>query len=66
MIMSDGIDRIVKKIEDSALLDMGLRIILDAVETKELPKESSLPIFNDILTNEMFVSILEKVTGKTY
>lgn len=64
--MQDGISRIVSIIEDRALWEIGLRIIMEAAETKELPTEASLPVFNDVLTNETFIAVLEKITGKTY
>lgn len=57
---------IIAIIEDRALLDLGLRMILEAAETKELPKEANLPVFHDELTGVNFISVLEKVTGKEY
>lgn len=59
-------NEIVAIIEDRVLLDLALRIILEAAETKELPKEVYLPVFNDELTGETFEAVLEAVTGKGY
>lgn len=64
--MEEGLDRLVAIIEDRVLLDNALRMILEAAETKELPKEAYLPVFHDELTGVNFISILEKVTGKEY
>jgi hypothetical protein len=59
-------NEIIAIIEDRAYLDLALRIILEAAETKELPKEEHLPVFNDELTGETFEAVLEAVTGKKY
>lgn len=64
--METGLDRLVAVIEDRVSLDNALRIILEAAETKELPKEAYLPVFHDELTDVNFISVLEKVTGKEY
>ncbi len=59
-------DKLVAIIEDRVLLDLALRMILEATETRKLPRAAYLPVFNDELTGETFVSILEAVTGKHY
>lgn len=64
--MENGLDRLIAVIEDRVLLDNALRIILEAAETKELPKEAYLPVFHDEFTGVNFISVLEKVTGKEY
>lgn len=66
MIMEKGLERVVDIIEDHILLDHALRMILEAAETKELPKEAYLPLFHDELMGATFVTVLEKVTGKKY
>lgn len=64
--MEQPLDRLISAIEDRVLLDLALRVILEAAETKELPRESSLPVFNDELTGTVFIAVLEKITGKEY
>lgn len=64
--MRKGIDRVVDIIEDYVSMEIAIRIIMEAAETKELPNEGSLPCFNDSIVEENFITILEKVTGKEY
>lgn len=64
--MKKGIDRLVDIIEDYVSMEMAIRIIIEAAETKVLPNEGSLPCFNDSIVEENFTTILEKVTGKEY
>lgn len=59
-------DRLIQIIEDHTSMETGYRMILEAIETRELPKESSLPCFNDEMVSDNLVEILEKVTGKKY
>lgn len=47
-------------------MEQSYRIILEALETRQLPPESSLPVFRDELVNETFFAILERATGKEY
>lgn len=61
-----GLDRLISIVEDHAMLVTVLRMIMEAAETKELPKESTIPLLNDPLVNEDVVTILELVTGKKY
>lgn len=61
-----GLDRLISIVEDHTMLVTALRMIMEAAETKELPKESTIPLLNDPLVNEDVVTILELVTGKKY
>lgn len=60
------IDRLIGLAEDKAALEQGLRVIMYAAETKELPPEGLLPTFGDGVLEEMFVRTLEKVAGGKY
>lgn len=64
--MISGIDRLIEIIEERYALEQALRIILEALEPRQLPSESSLPLFRDTLVNETFFAILEHATGKEY
>lgn len=64
--MIDCTDRMVSALEDRVSLEIGLRMVLEAAETKELPPEGVLPCFSDQNTEELLVSVLERVTGKEY
>lgn len=64
--MGDKIDRLIEIIEDRTSMELALRMIMEALETKELPNEGSLPCFNDEIVEENFITILEKATGKEY
>lgn len=64
--MISGIDSLIRVIEDRCALEQALRIILEAAETRQLPPESSLPLFSDELVSETFFAILRHVTGKEY
>lgn len=61
-----GLERLISIVEDHAMLVTALRMIMEAAETKELPKESTIPLLNDSLVNEDVVKILEIVTDKKY
>ncbi len=61
-----GLERLISIVEDHAMLVTALRIIMEAAETKELPKESAIPLLNDSLVNEDVIKTLELVTGKKY
>lgn len=61
-----GLERLISIVEDHAMLVTVLRMIMEAAETKELPKESTIPLLNDPLVNEEVMKILELVTGKKY
>lgn len=64
--MKGNIDRLIEIIEDYTSMELALRMIMEAIETKELPNEGTLPCFNDDIIEENFISLLEKVTGKVY
>lgn len=57
-------DRLINIIEDYKSLCDTLPVILDAVESKELPRV--LNTFNDGMMEETVRLILEKATGKHF
>lgn len=65
MTISD-VGRVVDIIEDRAMLSHALDIILGAIETRQLPPEYTLPVFNDSTSDEVLRKILENVTGCSY
>lgn len=65
-MMPKDFDRLVEIIEERAALELGLRIVLEAAESKELPPEGTLPCFSSDVTESVFMSLLERVTGKKY
>lgn len=48
------------------MLSHALDIILGAIETRQLPPEYTLPVFNDSTSDEVLRKILENVTGCSY
>lgn len=64
--MISNTDRLIEIIEDHNSMELALRMIMSAAETKELPDEGILPCFNDCLIEEDVKTILEMVTGKKY
>lgn len=59
-------DKLIEIIEDHNSLVHALQFILEAAETKELPPEALLPIFNDSFLEDQLIDILALVTGKNY
>lgn len=59
-------DKLIEIIEDHSSLVQALQFILEAAETKELPPEALLPIFNDSFLEDQLIDILALVTGKNY
>lgn len=59
-------DKLIEIIEDHNSLVQALQFILEAAETKELPPEALLPIFNDSFLEDQLIDILALVTGKEY
>lgn len=59
-------NKLIEIIEDRAALEMGLRVIMRAIETKELPDEALLPTFCEEMEEELLINILEKIAGKKY
>lgn len=64
--MMSNSDRLIEIIEDHTSMELAFRVIMEAMLTKELPSEGSLPVFNDELVQENVIFILEKATGKEY
>lgn len=64
--MKESMERLIEIIEDYTSMELAIRMIMEAAETKELPNEGSLPCFNDGIIEENFIALLEKVAGKEY
>ncbi|MGN1231844.1 MAG: hypothetical protein ACI4UJ_00155 [Candidatus Cryptobacteroides sp.] len=60
------VDRVVDIIEDRVMFSHALDIILGTTETRQLPPEYTLPVFNDSTSDEVLRKILENVTGCRY
>lgn len=60
------IEKFVEIVEDNAALELGLRVIMEVAETKNLPPVGVLPTFNDELIADMFNKTLELVAGKKF
>lgn len=59
-------DREIEIIQDHTSYEIGVRMILEAAQTHELPSEGILPIFHDSVASEDVKTALELVTGKKY
>ena len=59
-------DKLIEVVQDHTSLVQALRIILEAAETKKLPSEATLPVFNDDFLDDQLKDILELVTGEKY
>lgn len=59
-------DKLVEIIQDHAAMEIGMRMILNVLDTKELPPQGILPTFNDLLSADILMDCLEKITGKKY
>lgn len=59
-------DKLLEVVQDHTSLVQALQFILEAAETKKLPPESLLPIFNDSFLEDQLIDILALVTGKEY
>lgn len=64
--MTNTTDRLIEIIEDHASMELAIRIIMETMETKELPPEGTLPCFNESIVEENFIAILKRITGKDY
>lgn len=64
--MMSNTDRLIEIIEDHTSYEIALRMVSEAAETHELPSEGILPTFNDSIASDLFVSLLERVSGKKY
>lgn len=60
------IEKFVEIVEDKAALELGLRVIMEVAETKNLPPVGVLPTFNDELIADTFNKTLELVAGKKF
>lgn len=59
-------DSIIHIIQDHTSMEIGMRMICEAIETKNLPPEGILPCFNDSLLSDNLITCLEMATGKKY
>lgn len=64
--MVSNTDRLIEIIEDHTSYEIGLRMIMEAAETHELPAEGILPTFNDSMASDNLTRVLEAVTNKKY
>jgi len=59
-------DKLLEVVQDHTSLVIALRFIWEAAETKKLPSEATLPVFNDDFLDDQLKDILELVTGEKY
>ena len=61
-----GDNKLIEIIQDHTSMEIALRMILEALETKNLPSEGILPVFNDSLLSDEVSECLELATGQKY
>ena len=59
-------DRLIEIIEDHNSMEIAIRMILEALETKKLPPQGIIPCFNDSLLSDEITGCLELATGQKY
>lgn len=59
-------DNLLEVVQDFTSLKIGLRMIMEAAETKKLPPEGIIPEFNDSYLADEFQKTLEMVAGEEY
>ena len=57
------IEKIIETVEDKSMLEYGLRVLMQAAETKKMPEEAYIPTFNDEMLEEAFMAVLEKIVN---
>lgn len=57
------IEKFIEIIEDKSMLEYGLRVLMQAAETKKMPEEAYMPTFNDEMLEEAFMPVLEKIVN---
>lgn len=61
-----GNDTLIEIIQDHTSMEIGIRMILEALETKKLPPQGIVPTFNDSLIDENVMECLELAAGQKY
>lgn len=59
-------DEIVEIIQDHTSMEIGIRMILEALKTNSLPTLNTLPAFNDGYIEENVIACIELASGKRY
>lgn len=59
-------DNLLEVVQDFTSLKIGLRMIMEAAETKKIPSEGIIPEFNDSYLADEFQKTLEMVAGEEY
>lgn len=57
------IEKFIEIVEDKSMLEYGLRVLMQAAETKKMPEEAYIPTFNDEMLEEAFMAVLEKIVN---
>nr|DAK94838.1 MAG TPA: hypothetical protein [Caudoviricetes sp.] len=57
------IEKFIEIVEDKSMLEYGLRVLMQAAETKKMPEEAYMPTFNDEMLEEAFMAVLEKIVN---
>lgn len=61
-----GNDTLIEIIQDHTSMEIAIRMILEALETKKLPPQGIIPCFNDSLIDENVMECLELASGQKY
>lgn len=59
-------DTLIGIIQDHTSMEIAIRMILEALETKKLPPQGIIPCFNDSLLSDEITSCLELASGQKY
>lgn len=57
------IEKFIEIVEDKSMLEYGLRVLMQAAETKKMPEEAYMPTFYDEMLEEAFMAVLEKIVN---
>lgn len=57
------IEKFIEIVEDKSMLEYGLRVLMQAAETKKMPEEAYMPTFNGEMLEEAFMAVLEKIVN---
>lgn len=61
-----GNDTLIEIIQDHTSMEIGIRMILETLETKKLPPQGIIPCFNDSLIDDDVMKCLELASGQKY
>lgn len=59
-------DTLVEIIQDHTSMEIAIRMIMEALETKRLPPQGIVPCFNDSLLSDEITRCLELASGQRY